>query len=203
MDYVLFDREHTTELLCSTPSCTLITEPRLKRLLAKKVHRNTRTLSSIAHIKMSELTGSIVVGDGDKKIVEQESSVVAETPTILKPGGAGALRKNTRLRFLDLKASHLIESDATSETYEGSKNPFSLVANACFSNRENQAHTLEVVAKVLEFDSRTVKNTTVRSGDADGADLSPAIVVASKVVYIPPTSTLTMNFNNNGMFLIV
>jgi hypothetical protein len=45
VEYVLFDREHVSELLCNTPSCLLITEPRLKRFLAKKVHRNTRTLN--------------------------------------------------------------------------------------------------------------------------------------------------------------
>jgi len=41
---VLFDREHAIDLLCNTPSCVIRTEPRLKRILAKKIHRNTRTL---------------------------------------------------------------------------------------------------------------------------------------------------------------
>lgn len=275
VEYVLFDREHTSELLCTTPSCVLINEPRLKKLLAKKIHRNTRTLlrdatvefgplsppnantvigspppptttteAGISHILIS--SGEVVVkgGEGEKHL-DTSGGVLSssDTAVVFKPNSIEEEKKRKRITFDEILKEHTglqvtgsgpIVLEVPEFFTESTKKPppFEVAANNCYTQGQHSAHTLLVASKIMEFDSAVGKKFAFKNNNsssktippidttnevADGAGFLPegsgnnnngdAIIITPpltpKVAYIPPTSTLFMNFNSNGLFLIV
>jgi hypothetical protein len=155
-----------------------------------------RPAPSIAHIILNpESTGK------DGEIMQADT----EVPVVMMPNGdlVEEIKKRTRVYFHDLKTTSEAEGPVSTKIFgDAQKKSFNAVALACFSNGQKRARTLLTVAKVLEFDSSVASTFSFKNSTPVGQGELPPVTTI-KVPYAPPTSTLQMNFNSNGLFLIV
>lgn len=262
VDYVLFDREHTSDLICNSTTCVLADEHKLNRLLAKKLHRSTRTLTRDPTMDFSSPPpdeAHLLLSPADDKPL----SVLAETTELTPPPPASDKtdkkpdstvivmqpkgfmdephkKSSARIGVNDFRALTLGEGPTTAHsaifdrpTYRLQNRPFATAAQACSKISPNNARTLHLVSKVINYDTIVERKLTLEHQQqlqlqqqtqqqptdqqdqqdlqqqhttrvADGADfLTLSSSTTLKAVYTPPSSTLTMNFNADGLFLIV
>jgi hypothetical protein len=221
VEYILFERDHVIDLLSSTPSCVLTNEPRLQRLLAKKVHRNTRTLrasdlpdqSDENQESFAQATAThtevpvprVIIAS--ERIVRGESDVVASNPVVLQPCEI-YMKRQTRIFFSDLKENSASDTEL-SVVFSAQQRPYDVVAKSCFSASQAAAHTLHIVSNVLANDPSVSPSICSKAGtvpcnlEPDGAGFTPTVITMDNIAYVPPVSTLLMSFNCGGLFLIV
>jgi len=192
IEYVLFDRDMTTDIICNSPTCIIRTEPRLKRILAKKIHRNTRTLreATIDLAPQEDLNSSsnatessyshIILGDsGDKSINNNnnnaEGSTAETTPSppvvVLQPASDADEHEirvaRNRVYYYDLKGSSDGDTEITVTLEEPHKKTFDATAQLCHVNGQSKAVMLQTVAKVLDFDSNQIKALKTKLKNSD------------------------------------